>query len=446
MGTKHELLGSFAQKVREKYGEATITTANRVEYEDVPRLRLGSLSFDFATGGGIPLGKVTMFYGHKSSGKSTHVYRAIGRAQMLCRNCLRPNYELDVVEIDYGSDGAPDGYPTHEAKGYCDCVKTGLCEPRKREGESQSDFLKRHKDMMENSYEEFMCVLLDPERSLDPVWADCLGIDRRRLYRVIPGTAEEAIDLSDALLRTGIVDLMAIDSLAVMTPSKEIEDSAENWQQGLQARLLNKAVRKWTSAINDVARETGHVPTMLLINQLRQKIGVMFGSPDTVPGGMGQGFFTALEIKCWASGIENETIELGSKKDKITRSYAIRLNFKCEKNKTAPPKQEGSFRMFLVDEEAMSKGSIDEVDYVFKTALKLGMVEKHGAAKYTCQGEIFQSQSAVKAWLREDTKVFDGLKNAILNFLLGHTPDGPVSPDTDSVAINAQSVAHGVDE
>jgi recombination protein RecA len=224
-------------------------------------------------------------------------------------------------------------------------------------------------------------------------------LDDRLILYVRPDTAEEGIDIYDSLLRTGSVDLFILDSLAAMTPSKEIEESMEKWQQGLQARLLNKFCRKTQSSVNSAAKDFGRVPTQLWINQLRMKIGVMFGNPETMPGGMGQGFVSSCEVKLWSSGYDIKEVEaIGGDEKDLQVADSVRINFSVEKNKTAPPKGKGSYSMKL------DSGYVDQLNLYVSLCERFGELAKDGA-KWNLGMQTFTSKKAALEAMQEPSEM-----------------------------------------
>jgi recombination protein RecA len=358
--SRRDKLKAFAASVEKKYGERSLDIG--LHTIDMKRVPTGSVMLDLALGGGLPVGRVSMFYGAKSSGKTTTAYRIAAQAQTLCANCLRPATFTELPEEErYDEDGVEQA-----PHGFCDCYAKGLIKPRQSPDEKKPDFAARLKAYEANSYERFWVAIIDLEGAYDHRWATKLGLKSYGVVFARPGSAEEAIDVVDQLVRTGAVDLVIIDSIAAMTPSKEIEESVENWQQGLQARLVNKFCRKIQSTINDVSREFGRAPTQLWINQVREKIGVMFGSNETLPGGRGQGFVTSVEVKLWANDYKKGKAA-GLDYEVAT---GVRINFKVEKNKTAPPKRTGSYLMSLDD------GAIDDAKLLIDFAEGYGIFSK----------------------------------------------------------------------
>ena len=175
-----------------KYSGVVMIADDKPLLEETPRLKTGIFTLDFALGGGIPVGRITMAYGPRSGGKTALFLKTIASAQHTCRKCYSYRFR-------------------------CDC--------KKKEG--------------------MRCVWFDVEGVWENKWAKTLGVNTKDLLLAWPETAEEVIDVGKAILKTGECDLLVIDSLARMTPSVEVEESAEKWQQGLLARLLNKMLRSW---------------------------------------------------------------------------------------------------------------------------------------------------------------------------------------------------------
>jgi len=386
-------LRALKEGLSKKYTATSVGPASEVRPANIKRLTTGSLMLDYAMGGGIPIGRVTMFYGMESSGKSTASYRAMGNAQDLCSHCWRPAQIHDVVQ-----DAATGEW---RAVGLCDCVKKGLYKPEQFEGESEKDFTKRCIDLQKNSYRETICCLVDVEGSLESEWAETVGLDVRRLFMVIPSSAEEGIDIACALLRSGDIHVMCLDSIAALTPTKELEESTESWQMGLQARLVNKFCRIVGINLNAVFAEQKWAPTVLLINQVRQKIGG-YGDGDVLPGGNGQNFLLSVKVKFWSSQFkEDDGPEFNSsvdKDEKVKRPGTVRTNFKVIKNKTASPRAQSSFVMGLTNDD---KGRILDEDVMIDAGLKLKLIVKdsNGLSYGT---HTFKSARAMSTWLAEN--------------------------------------------
>ena len=411
MGVK---LKNVIGAINKTHGKGSVSSARVIRR--IPRISVGSLSFDRALGGGLAVGRVTIFAGEESSGKTTNALRAGGIAQKLCRNCYRQVDIQEFEEVDDG-EGGVEGVPVAE----CDCYKSGLFKPMQYADEKVHDFKARLKGYEDNSYEEFRVALVDPEGTFDIDWGEKLGLDIDRLLYVKLDTAEETIDGYDALHRTGEVDMFILDSLAAMTPSEEVEASTENWQQGLQARLLGKFARKMVSSQSSVIKSFGRHPTHLWINQLRQKIGVSFGDNSVLPGGMAQKFASSTTVRMWASKWEREKRDEDLVAALQTESgVRVRMNMKTLKNKTAPAFQTGSYNMHVVGENA---GHVDEMDYVIAMAKKFGLYREEGEGSgkkwYVGNDEVFKRKSEAMARMMEP-KTFAVMRKIVLDKLLGN--------------------------
>jgi len=191
-----------------------------------------------------------------------------------------------------------------------------------------------------------------------------------------PQTAEEAIDLHDEIVRTGSVDFIVLDSIAAMTPSAEVTESATEWQQGLAARLINKFSRKTNSSRHAVQSDFNRPITEIWINQERDKIGVSWGDPTVIPGGKGQRFAASVIVKMWASKWEKDKLDEDLKKEWHTEiGSEVHMNYKVTKNKTGPAQGQGGFRMGVFGDEA---GKILDVDYMVAQAEKFALLRKEG--------------------------------------------------------------------
>ncbi len=380
------------------------------------RLSTRSLTYDVALGGGPPVGRIWMIHGKKSSGKTYTALSVAADAQSRCANCLRYVLIEDVIETGHDPET---GEIEYAAVAQCDCYAKGLFktrpfpeekEPKAADGLKQIEILvddpkkpgakkkkkvkvyeQRLAELAENSYEEFRVAFLDAEKAFVPEWAAKVGVDVRRLVYDRPATAEEACDTYDALLRTGSIDLVIIDSIAQMTPSKEVEASAEDEMVGVQARLINRMCRKTVAAMVDVYRDYGREVTQIWLNQVRMKVNTGgFGSPETRPGGMGQEFVNSVESKMWPNDWDEETVDDGMiKVDAMSMAVTGRLNFKTEKNKTAPPKQIGSF---VLDYRT---GQIDQMGQITALCERYGMLAKATkGGKWDFRGKEYPSKAA----------------------------------------------------
>jgi RecA/RadA recombinase len=413
MDTKRPGLSVLKRLINKEHGSGTIGSAGSVK--NIPRLSTGSLSFDRALGGGIAVGRTTIFAGDESSGKTTNALRVIGLAQNICANCYRPVKDLSVSEV---VDSEGDTY--WSAEGKCDCFSRGIFKPIKYDDEKESDFKKRLERYKENSYEEFSVVFFDPEGTFDKVWAAKLGVDIRRLLYVQAETTEEVCDIYESLVRTGEIDLFVLDSIAAMTPSAEIENSLAEWQQGLQARLMNKFIRKVLSSITSVMKSKGRAPTHIWINQFREKIGgSSFGDNRVMTSGKGQLFFASTIVNFWTSKWtkEEQDKDIFGKDLMSEIGTRVKVSYKTEKNKTAPAKQMGSYYMWIAGDNA---GEIDELKYVIGMASKLNMYREVGEGSnktWYVGNEKYTRKKDAMARI-EEPATFEKLRKILLDRIL----------------------------
>ena len=226
---------------------------------------------------------------------------------------------------------------------------------------------------------------IDVEHALDPEYAANCGINIQDLLVSQPDTGEQALEICEALVRSGAVDIIIIDSVAALVPRAEIEGDMGDSLPGLQARLMSQALRKLTGA---VARSN---TALVFINQLREKIGVMFGSPETTPGGRALKFYSSVRIDIRRV----ESLKQG------TNIIGNRVRCKVVKNKTAPPFRQAEFDiMFTNEEHGISReGDIIDLAVQFEVVKKLGSFYSYGDQR------LGQGREASKGFLREQPAV-----------------------------------------
>ena len=414
-------LRDIARTLKKTYGQRSSGSADAIQTR-IRRLPTGALDLDYATGGGVPVGRATTFFGEFSGGKSSSACRILGLGQGLCRRCLRPAKDVGAVPPSKAVL-EEDPQARWSGVGICTCVKEGLVT-MEVPGKDSSESAKAYKERLEtwreaielNSYQEFITVWADPEDAFDNAWAEKLGADPKRIFFIRPTTGEEGVDMITALMGSGQVDLTVVDSLAHFIPRKEYEESAENWQQGLQARIVNKGIRKWFSAVLQAKRE-GFESTQIWINQTRSKIGVMFGDPTVKPAGKGQDFAASVEIKFLKGKEEKIEEQYGSKKEVTVIPIKEQIRFKVTKNKTAATKGvEGSYIQLMRDTDVAKAGSVEEDEYVFKLAMH-HLVEKTKTG-YKLGDREWTSQKAILVDLREDPALFKNVRDTLLTIML----------------------------
>ncbi|MDH7562343.1 MAG: recombinase RecA [Caldisericota bacterium] len=233
-------------------------------------------------------------------------------------------------------------------------------------------------------------AFIDAEHSLDPSYAKSLGVDIENLYVSQPDSGEQALDIAELLVRSGAVDVVAIDSVAALVPKTELEGEMGDAYIGLQARLMSQALRKLAGAIS---RSNTCV---VFTNQLREKVGVMFGNPEVTPGGRALKFYSSVRLemrKVDAIKQGNETI--GS-----------RVRVKVTKNKLAPPFRQAEFDLIY------GKG-ISRVGCVLDLAISMGIINKTGAWFSYNDMRLGQGRENVKAYLEEHPELIKELEEKI---------------------------------
>ena len=236
-----------------------------------------------------------------------------------------------------------------------------------------------------------IAAFIDAEHALDPVYAKALGVDVDELLISQPDTGEQALEIVDTLVRSGALDVIVIDSVAALTPRAEIEGEMGDSHMGLQARLMSQALRKLTGSLN---RST---TTAIFINQLREKIGVMFGSPETTPGGRALKFYASQRIDVRRI----EAIKDGQE------NVGNRVRAKIVKNKLAPPFRIAEFDI-MFGEGISREGSLLDV------AVEQGIVRKAGAWYSFDDDQLGQGREASKRFLRENPEIAVQMQDLVL--------------------------------
>jgi len=242
---------------------------------------------------------------------------------------------------------------------------------------------------------------IDAEHALDPVYAQNIGVDIDNLYISQPDNGEQALEIADTMVRSGAIDIIIVDSVAALVPKKEIEGEMGDSVVGLQARLMSQALRKLTSVIS----KSNCI--VIFINQLREKIGVMFGNPETTTGGRALKFYASVRMDIRRT----ETIKQGA--DAIGNHVKV----KVVKNKVAPPFKEAEFDIMY------GKGISKEGD-VLDLAVKEGIVEKSGAWFAYKGDKIGQGRENAKQYLTDNPVVFSEIE-ATLRASQGWDPGAP---------------------
>ncbi|WP_022706745.1 recombinase RecA [Paracoccus zeaxanthinifaciens] len=235
-----------------------------------------------------------------------------------------------------------------------------------------------------------VCAFVDAEHALDPQYAKKLGVNLDELLISQPDTGEQALEIVDTLVRSGAVNLVVVDSVAALTPKSEIEGDMGDMQMGSQARLMSQAMRKLTASI-------GRSNCMVIfINQIRMKIGVMFGSPETTTGGNALKFYASVRLDIRRTGSVKD-------RDEVTGNTT---RVKVVKNKVAPP-----FRQ--VDFDIMYGQGISKVGELIDLGVKAGVVEKSGAWYSYGDERIGQGRENAKQFLRDRPEIAYAIEDKI---------------------------------
>src|SRR5690625_1868640 len=233
-------------------------------------------------------------------------------------------------------------------------------------------------------------AFIDAEHALDPNYARALGVNIEELLLSQPDTGEQALEIAEALVRSGAVDIIVVDSVAALVPKAEIEGEMGDSHVGLQARLMSQALRKLSGAINKSNS------TAIFINQIREKVGVMFGNPETTPGGRALKFYSSVRLEVRRA----ETLKKGNE------MVGNRARLKVVKNKVAPP-----FKQAMVD--IMYGEGISKEGEILDIAADLDIVQKSGAWYSYNEERLGQGRENAKELLKENPDMLDEINHAV---------------------------------
>jgi len=322
-------IDGVAAIINKNFGKGTILRASDAKSLRIKRVSFGVFALDIASGGGVPRGRITMLHGDKSTGKSCIAMKIAAEFQRCDRLTGKPYLRIDsggeIEELDFGRSGEP---------------------------------------------QPMNVVWVDLEHTFEIDWARKWGIDTDYLYVVQPASSEEAIDICDGLIRSNKCDLVIVDSIAALSPSAEIEGASGEVHMGLNARLFNQALRKWTSGLNACGLLSETQCSIVLINQFRLKIGggVVY---KTTPCGEGHKYFASIEIVFTKKDFINDPI--------TNRPIGILVEFMFKKNKTAPPMRGGQYEIYFVNSDTNDGiGSTGEIGQIFDFAKYWGLIKSSG--------------------------------------------------------------------
>ncbi len=235
-----------------------------------------------------------------------------------------------------------------------------------------------------------ICGFIDAEHALDTIYARKLGVDLEQLLISQPDTGEQALEITDTLVRSGAIDVLVVDSVAALTPKAELEGEMGDMQMGSQARLMSQALRKLTASISKSRC------MVIFINQIRMKIGVMFGSPETTSGGNALKFYASVRLDIRRIGAIKEREEVVGNQTRV----------KVVKNKVAPPFKQVEF-------DIMYGEGISKTGELVDLGVKAGIVEKSGAWFSFDSERIGQGRENAKAYLKEHPEMAAKIERAI---------------------------------
>ena len=258
------------------------------------------------------------------------------------------------------------------------------------------------------------CAFIDAEHALDPIYAQALGVDIENLLVSQPDTGEQALEICDMVVRSGAVDVVIVDSVAALTPKAEIEGDMGDHHVGLQARLMSQALRKMAGNIK-------HSNTLVVfINQIRMKIGVMFGSPETTTGGNALKFYSSVRLDIRRIGAIKEGDEVVGSETRV----------KVIKNKVAPPFKQTEFQI-------MYGTGIYRLGEVIDLGVQQGLVDKAGAW-YSYKGDkIGQGKKNACEYLAQNAEISEEIESALRQQLLSGEPAEVQAEDESISAIDA---------
>jgi len=320
--------------------------------EEVEAISSGSLGLDLALGvGGYPRGRVIEIYGPESSGKTTLTLHAIAEAQ-------KAGGIAAFIDAEHAFD-----------RFYASNLGVEIAEAQKAGG---------------------IAAFIDAEHAFDRFYASNLGVDIDNLIISQPDHGEQALEIADNLIRSGAIDIVVIDSVAALTPKSEIEGEMGDSKMGLHARLMSQALRKLTGTISKTKC------TVIFINQLREKIGVMFGNPETTTGGNALKFYASVRLD-----IRRRTqIKEGD------RVIGNQTKVKVVKNKVAPPFQVAEF-------DIMYGEGISKVGEVLDIGVELGIIKKSGSWFSYGETKLGQGRDAVKGLIKDNPDLAEELEGKI---------------------------------
>ena len=343
---KLKALDAALSQIEKQYGKgAVMKLGDPTAQMNVETIPTGSLSLDIALGlGGIPKGRIIEIYGPESSGKTTLALHILAEAQ-------KKGGEVAFIDVEHALDPA-----------YAEALGVDINN----------------------------LLVIDAEHALDPVYAKNIGVDIDNLYISQPDNGEQALEITETMVRSGAIDIIVVDSVAALVPKAEIDGDMGDSHVGLQARLMSQALRKLTAVISKSNC------TVIFINQLREKVGVMFGNPETTTGGRALKFYSSVRL-------DVRRIEALKQGGEVIGN---RTRVKVVKNKIAPPFKEAEF-------DIMFGEGISMVGDILDLAASCDVVAKSGAW-YAYEGnKIGQGRENAKQYLKDNPAICDEIAEKV---------------------------------
>ncbi|HHX52867.1 MAG TPA: recombinase RecA [Erysipelothrix sp.] len=237
-------------------------------------------------------------------------------------------------------------------------------------------------------------AFIDAENAIDPNYAKNLGVNIDDLILSQPDSGEQGLEITEVLIRSGAIDLVVVDSVAALVPQQELDGEMSDQQVGLQARMMSKAMRKLSGVMNRSNT------TVIFINQLREKVGIMFGNPETTPGGRALKFYSSIRLDVRRS----ESIKKG------TELVGNKINVRVVKNKVAPP-----FKLAVL--EIVYGEGISQTGEVIDLGVEHNLINKAGAWYSYGEERIGQGREAVRSYLKENPEIYETVKGKLKEIL-----------------------------
>lgn len=330
------------KQLRKDHGDEIATFG--AKFSDCPRLPTGIFPFDLASGGGFPMGRLSVVYGPESSGKTNIVLRAIAEGQLL--------------------------YPDKTA------------------------------------------VIVDTENSYDPAWGAILGVNNDKLIHVQPDYAEQVVDIVEGFLHASDVFVVALDSVAALITTNEIESSAEKAVVGGASLVVGKLTRKATRALMVSRKQNGgFAPAFICINQIRHKIGVMYGDPETMPGGNALKFASSLTVRLYGKNV------MDKKLSPVMPAYK-ETSIIIKKWKMPILAVSSTYQMQTLDANGNKPGHVEDWNTISTYLKELDYLSKGEKGGWDMLGNNYKTLAECKETLYSDSTLLQEVKRTIISELL----------------------------